>query len=579
MDLQKYNIFPEFRKNQEELIRSLIKKVLYSPNKYTILELGTGVGKSLIAYVAAKYLADNYKTKIQNYKEDYPERTDRFSTYLLTSKNLLLDQYVRDFKEYLAVIKGGDNYKCLLNKLSYKQGICHLAKRKLECEKACPYKLARFYARRNPITLSNFHYMLVETEYVRKMGKRDLCWIDEAHAMEQVLIDYRTVQFTETNIKLINTALDVIQNCNYKIESQLFLVANEHYEGSYERYNPEIFKTEDLEYIENLLTDIKDRINYIEDALEIGVGAVQEYDESGNPIENKDVLFATDLIDKLGDLRCKISNYFKSRHSTTWVVQEHKTDVGNKITGFELKPIDVKFLVKDIFENMADKIVMMSATIGNKDRFCKNLGIDPNNCDFISLPSDFPIENRPFYVAPIANINNGNIERALPVITQFVDSMLDQFPNKKGIIHSVSFKNADYILLNSKHRDRLLTHDEKNKDQIIDEFKKSDNKVLVSPSIIEGFDFKGGLSEFQLFIKVPYMSLGDKATVKRMEEDPEWYAYNAVISIVQGVGRSIRSNTDQAITFCIDGNIKNLIKRYGYLFGEDFLKTVEYINE
>ena len=43
---------------------------------------------------------------------------------------------------------------------------------------------------------------------------------------------------------------------------------------------------------------------------------------------------------------------------------------------------------------------MMSATIMDKDAFCQSLGINKEDCAFISLPSPFKTENKPIESNP-----------------------------------------------------------------------------------------------------------------------------------------------------------------------------------
>ena len=82
--------------------------------------------------------------------------------------------------------------------------------------------------------------------------------------------------------------------------------------------------------------------------------------------------------------------------------------------------------------------------------------------------------------------------------------------------------------------------------------------VLVSPSMTEGVDLKDDLSRFQVMIKVPYPDLADTRISRRKELEekmklrPLSYVYKTAIVIIQAIGRSVRTETDYAVTFTLD---------------------------
>ena len=66
--------------------------------------------------------------------------------------------------------------------------------------------------------------------------------------------------------------------------------------------------------------------------------------------------------------------------------------------------------------------------------------------------------------------------------------------------------------------DRLLSHDSKNRNYILEEHLKGNRPtVLLSPSMEEGVDLKNELSRFQIICKIPYPYLGDKLVKQRMK--------------------------------------------------------------
>jgi Rad3-related DNA helicase len=107
--------------------------------------------------------------------------------------------------------------------------------------------------------------------------------------------------------------------------------------------------------------------------------------------------------------------------------------------------------------------------------------------------------------------------------------------------------------------------------------KTSKNKVLIGPSLVEGLDLKDDWSRFAIFAKVPYLGLSDKFVATKLKIDPEWYRQQAIISILQGVGRSVRSETDYAITYFLDASLSDLIHNNRKSFPDEFLKRIKVV--
>ena len=128
---------------------------------------------------------------------------------------------------------------------------------------------------------------------------------------------------------------------------------------------------------------------------------------------------------------------------------------------------------------------MMSATIMNKDAFCETLGLPKNDVAFISIPSPFPVENRPIIASPIASMSFKNIDKGLPKMAQAVKAILDAHPNEKGIIHCHSYKIAQYLKRNIRSK-RLLTHTSQDREKKL-KIHMADPRptVLLSPSMQE----------------------------------------------------------------------------------------------
>tara|TARA_Y100001938_G_scaffold30629_1_gene41606 strand:- start:165 stop:473 length:309 start_codon:yes stop_codon:yes gene_type:complete len=100
--------------------------------------------------------------------------------------------------------------------------------------------------------------------------------------------------------------------------------------------------------------------------------------------------------------------------------------------------------------------------------------------------------------------------------------------------------------------------------------KSKEATVLLSPSMTEGVDLKEDLSRFQIICKVPFPYLGDKLVRKKMNKWDWWYDLQTAKTIIQSVGRSIRSESDSAVTYILDSSWERFYGKNKKLFGPEF---------
>ena len=114
-------------------------------------------------------------------------------------------------------------------------------------------------------------------------------------------------------------------------------------------------------------------------------------------------------------------------------------------------------------------------------------------------------------------------------------------------------------------------HDSTNREEVLRKHMTGATPtVLLSPSMTEGVDLVDDASRFQIICKIPYPYLGDKLVKKRMNKWRWWYALQTTKTIVQSVGRSIRSEEDHAVTYILDSDFSRFYQRNTYLFPESF---------
>ena len=57
-------------------------------------------------------------------------------------------------------------------------------------------------------------------------------------------------------------------------------------------------------------------------------------------------------------------------------------------------------------------------------------------------------------------------------------------------------------------------------------------------------------------------------------EGPGWYDWQTALRLVQTYGRSMRSDTDHAVTYVLDSNFPQFVRRHGELFPEYFMEAL-----
>ena len=88
-----------------------------------------------------------------------------------------------------------------------------------------------------------------------------------------------------------------------------------------------------------------------------------------------------------------------------------------------------------------------------------------------------------------------------------IDNLMTSHSKYKGIIHTTSYRQLDFIKQNisQTNRYRLLeTNPDIQRDEVIAEHVETIKPtVLISPSLYIGLDLKDDLSRFQIITKVP----------------------------------------------------------------------------
>ncbi len=404
------------------------------------------------------------------------------------------------------------------------------------CMMRCPYRTAKQDFLESSCSVTNFPYFLAESNYGKKIKPRNVLVVDEAHNISQELGKFIEITVTQKfskeflgldmpNLKSQKQALDWIRDVYHpKLRSKFKFM-----ESTLEKF------------------DIKNRID--------------SFAKLAKQFE---------LVDKH---MCKINRFLQVYEQDNWVYNEIP-EIDRKSRKLEFKPIDVSPFAEEMLFRFGKKVVMMSATILDKDAFCQTLGIDKSDVEFMSIESPFEPKKRPILFFPIGKMSKKEIDNSLPKLADAVCKILENHKDEKGIIHCHTFKIAKYLKNNIKSR-RLLIHNSENRDSILRKHMESKNPtVLLSPSMTEGVDLSGDSSRFQIVCKIPYPYLGDKLVSKRMNKWKWWYPLQTTKTIVQSVGRSVRNEEDFAVTYILDSDWEFFYKKNCGLFPNDFKSCI-----
>jgi ATP-dependent DNA helicase DinG len=222
-------------------------------------------------------------------------------------------------------------------------------------------------------------------------------------------------------------------------------------------------------------------------------------------------------------------------------------------------PLHAKNLTDILFKNV-NHVIFLSGTIYDCKTFTRNLGI--KTYKYIEHPGVFDPGRSPVYSPCKVSVNHSNLESSLRVIKAQIIDICNMFPKSKGVIHTHTNKITQWLQQNlSDSRMLYRTGHSTNEHILHDHVNSSDPTILVSPSLVFGVDLPDDLCRFQIIVKLPYPSLGDKRIKTLANQDPDWYQSKMYTKVIQMCGRGSRNEHDTCATFILDGNFIRVTKQ------------------
>ena len=498
--------------------------------------------------------------------------------------------------------------------------------------KKCPYRKECFYMKTRmekleaDILISNHHVFFADlnvraetdfdTEYLI-LPRYDMVIFDEAHNIESVARSYFSVEVSKISFtRLLNR---IYQKKSRKKEKSALIRVEESIDDK---------SLKDTSLYIQLLNSIKEETSILQNISDEYFDEIRKmYDSKADmPIrktlnnfemtksrflENlrekksfferkmneflNDLMAFSNVIDEEKDKNPEVINFvnhikiYKSYIDNFKFINEFSNDdyiywldINAKRTNVVLTatPLNIaQKLSSVLFENL-NRLIFASATLatnGNFNYFKNSLGLNEEKCIEEIIKSPFNYDEQMSVYIPNDILDSENINAFVTDASRFILEILTKTQGKAFVLFtSYTMLNQIYYSIGKKLKNagfEVFLHGEKQRSQLIKEFKESKNPILFgTTSFWEGVDVQGENLSNVIITKLPFLVPTDpivSAISKKIEEEgrnsfTDYQLPEAIIKFKQGIGRLIRKKSDSGNIFILDSRI--LKKKYGTLF-------------
>jgi Rad3-related DNA helicase len=504
--------FPTIRETQERVLTAM--DPIIARHRHVLLESPVGSGKSGMGVAFGLHGG---------------------SSFLLTPRKSLQDQYFDDFSEHVVTLKGRSAYPCV--------------------------DPSRWH---NALPVRQIHDEVVEGNISPRFLTGALC--SNGRCLNSTTEDGRR-EYREMCERLAGipcpyqTAVETAMEADHVVCNLHSFIFQTNYAGRFER-RPRLI----IDECHDMAAIIRDTI-----AKTVFLKGIQLQEEDGmdrwdiprwqayfrHPLHQPVGRFTREFREYLGDLEELIEGL------TTTIYGAFAVDIENKETGtsFRFRQLDISRSARSLIFDHGDRVLLMSGTIFSKNLFCYENGLDPAETAFLRVNSTFPVENRPVVLdeQPV-NLRASNWDHNFGHLIDRIRRILNRHEGDKGLIHAPSYVKAAQIA--EAIGGRAITHSSEDFIATLNGFYRSrGNEVFVSPICQQGVDFKNERARFQIITTVPYLNVGDKVVAKMMQRNPAWYDLKTLVVFAQMLGRPVRSETDYGISYLMDNRFPGFINR------------------
>jgi len=502
---------PEFRGAQQQALAD-IRAAFADGNDVVLVRAPTGSGKSLLARAimgCARRAAD-------------ADPSDAVGAYYTTPQVSQLDDVAED--DLLAdfkLIRGKSNYTCILpdeETTPVDRAPC-ARERGYDCavKHRCPYFSDRAIASSRDFAAMTLAYFM-RTAGSEVFRKRDVCVVDEAHGLAEWAEMYATIDLDDRTVPV----------------------------------------WEDVRVPEDLDGDPDRTVDFAEHLVRVCEAAKDDL-LGQDELTPEEAARRDRLQELVSELNWFVEDYRDPESATTWVVDADDQSV-------TVKPMDPERYLAHTVWDRANRHALLSATILNKEAFCRSVGLDPDNVALVDVEHTFPVENRPLYDVTQGKMTYEDREQTLPKMAETIVRVMANHPDEKGIIHAHSYDIAEKLagrLAAFGVGDRVRTHDSDTRDAELERWKESDApEVFVSVKMEEALDLAHDLGRWQVLCKAPFLNTNDSRVAARLADGQwAWYYRTALRTVVQACGRVVRAPDDYGATYVADSSILDLFER------------------
>ncbi len=443
-------------------------------------------------------------------------------SFYATPQLALIDQIMSDpyLQHRFVEIRGRRNYRCYYPP-HRRVDVGKCVTEGYRCQErfeVCPYWIQKRAAVSAPSILTNLSYLVSESQTEGSesyLGSRSLLVLDEAHNLEEQCLNHVSVRVTPFTIpyEVYNEVLPQLLDTHNDSDVKLILDA-----------------------IEDILKNILDTRKTIAETT--GLSAVE-----------------ADDLDKIEQYLANYKLYKKSKSEWVWQLRNDQLTV---------QPVFGREFIRDLVWKRAEYYIISSATILNPREYAELTGLldflnEAEIC-YLTVPSTFPVENRPIIDATIGPLSAQYLASNMPKAVRAVEEILEKEPGNVAL-HCHSYQHQRNLVEGiSEHlKPRLIVHTSRDREEKLNEWKRSRGKVFVSVAFSEGQDWKYEICDAQILLKVPFPDLGDNRVKRRLElGHREWYQNQALLEVIQAYGRAIRAEDDVARFYIVDGSFTRL---------------------
>jgi len=503
---------PSYRGNQRGALED-VRDAFADGNDVVLVRAPTGSGKSLLARAIAGCAR----------RPDDAAPSDATGAYYTTPQVSQLDDVAEDdLLTDLKLIRGKRNYSCILpgeSDTPVDRAPCAREKG-YDCsvKHRCPYFSDRAIASNRDIAAMTLAYFM-RTAGSEVFRKRDVVVVDEAHGLAEWAEMYATIDLNPRTVPIWE---------DLKV--------------------PEITGLDRAaEYADRLANVCRRRKDELVGRPELDPHEAAERDR---------------LQEIIGELDWFVEDYRDAESATTWVVDQPE-GAGGAVT---IKPMNPERYLSHTVWERGNKFALLSATMLNKDAFCRQVGLNPDSVALVDVGHTFPVENRPLYDVTQGKMTYDHREDTLPDIARMLVRIMQRHRGEKGIVHAHSYAIQERLadrLAEFGVGDRVRVHDTDDRDAQLEAWKATGGEeVFLSVKMEEALDLKGDLARWQVICKAPFLNTSDSRVAHRLEEGQwAWYYRAALRTVIQACGRVVRSPDDYGATYLADSSLLQVFDR------------------